>query len=114
MAYNQILADRIRGQLQFLEGTIEEKEMMGGLVFMLNDKMCVGIIKDELMCRINPDQYPDAIEKTGCRQMDFTGKPMKGWILVDDSGMKNIDDLQYWIGLAVDFNQYAKSSKKKK
>jgi len=114
MAYNQVLADRIREQLQFLKGTIEEKEMMGGLVFMLNDKMCVGIIKDELMCRINPDQYADAIEKTGCRQMDFTGKPMKGWILVDDSGMKNIQDLQYWIGLAVDYNQYAKSSKKKK
>jgi len=56
MAYNQTLANRIREQLQDLDG-IEEKEMMGGLCFMLNDKMCVGIIKDEMMCRIDPAFY---------------------------------------------------------
>ena len=113
MAYNQILADRIREQLQDLEG-IEEKEMMGGLCFMLNDKMCVGIIKDEIMCRFDPALYEEVLEKTGCHEMDFTGKPMKGWVLIDDSGMKTVADLNYWIGLSVDYNKYAKSSKKKK
>jgi len=113
MAYNQILANRIREQLQHLDG-IEEKEMMGGLCFMLNDKMCVGIIKDELMCRVDPALYEEALEMTGCHEMDFTGRPMKGWVLIDDSGMRTVADLNHWIGLAVDYNKYAKSSKKKK
>lgn len=113
MAYNQILADRIREQLQHLDG-IEEKEMMGGLCFMLNDKMCVGIIKDEMMCRLDPVLYEEALEKTGCHEMNFTGRPMKGWVLINDSGMKTVADLNYWIGLSVEYNQYAKSSKKKK
>jgi len=113
MAYNQILANRIREQLQDLE-SIEEKEMMGGLCFMLNDKMCVGIIKDEMMCRLDPVLYEEALEKTGCHEMNFTGRPMKGWVLIDDSGMKTVADLNYWIGLAIDYNKHAKSSKKKK
>lgn len=113
MAYNQILADRIREQLQHLDG-IDEKEMMGGLCFMLNDKMCVGIVKDEMMCRIDPALYEAALEKPGCHEMDFTGRPMKGWVLIDDLGMKTVADLNYWIELALDYNKYAKSSKKKK
>jgi len=113
MAYNQILANRIREQLQDLE-SIEEKEMMGGLCFMLNDKMCVGVIKDEMMCRLDHVLYEEALEKTGCHEMDFTGRPMKGWVLIDESGMKTVADLNYWIGLAIDYNKHAKSSKKKK
>jgi TfoX/Sxy family transcriptional regulator of competence genes len=113
MAYSQTLANRIREQLMEFE-SIEEKEMMGGLCFMLNGKMCVGVIKDEMMCRIDPALYEEVLEKTGCRVMDFTGHPMKGWIMIDDSGMKNIGELNYWIRLAVDYNKYAKSSKKKK
>jgi len=97
MAYNQILANRIREQLQHLEA-IEEKEMMGGLCFLLND----------------PAFYEEALERTGCREMDFTGRPMKGWVFVDDSGMKTLEDLNYWIGLSIDYNKRAKSSKKKK
>src|SRR5665647_2269303 len=99
MAYNQILANRIREQLQELEG-IEEKEMMGGLSFMLNDKMCVGMIKDEMMCRIDPALYEDALEKPGCHEMLFTGKPMKGWVMIEESGLQNARDFNYWIGLA--------------
>jgi TfoX/Sxy family transcriptional regulator of competence genes len=113
MAYNQQLANRIREQLQDLEG-VEEKEMMGGLSFLLNDKMCVGIIKDEMMCRIDPTLQEEVLEKSGCRVMDFTGKPMRGWIMIDDSGMKNVQELRYWIGLALEYNKHAKSSKKKK
>ncbi len=113
MAYNQTLANRIREQLQDLDD-IEEREMMGGLCFMLNDKMCVGIIKDELMCRLDPALYEESLEKTGCHEMTFTGRPMKGWVLIEDSGMKTVADLNYWIGLSVDYNKYAKKSKKKK
>jgi TfoX/Sxy family transcriptional regulator of competence genes len=113
MAYDQQLADRIREQLQDMEN-IEEKEMMGGLTFLLNGKMCVGIIKDEMMCRIDPALYDESLEKTGCHEMLFTGKPMKGWVMIEEVGMKNMHDLKCWIELALAYNQHAKSSKKKK
>ena len=113
MAYNEKLAERIRERLVGLPN-IEEKKMMGGLTFMVNDKMCVGIIKDELMCRIDPDFHQTAIEKTGCRTMDFTNRPMKGYVLIDDTGMKTKKDFEYWIALALDFNDKAKASKKRK
>ena len=113
MAYDEKLANRIRERLEDLPN-IEEKEMMGGLTFMYNDKMCVGIIKDELMCRIDPELHEEAVEKTGCRTMDFTKRPMIGYVLVDETGLKTIKDFDYWIQLALDFNKKAKSSKKKK
>ncbi len=113
MAYNEKLADRIRERLAELPN-IEEKEMMGGLTFMYNDKMCVGIIQDELMCRIDPSLHDTAIEMTGCRTMDFTKRPMKGYVMVDDTGMKTKQEFEYWISLCLEFNKKAKSSKRKK
>ena len=86
MPYNEKLANRIRGRLADLPN-IEEKEMMGGLTFMYNDKMCVGVIGDEMMCRIDPDLHEQAVGKTGCRTMDFTKRPMKGYVMVDDTDM---------------------------
>jgi TfoX/Sxy family transcriptional regulator of competence genes len=113
MAYNETLANRLRETLSDLPNMVE-KEMMGGLTFMYNDKMCVGIFKDELMCRIAPELMEKVLEKQGCRQMDFTGRPMKGYVLVDDTGMTKKADFDYWIGLCLDFNSRAKSSKRKK
>lgn len=113
MAYSLQLANRIRERLQDLEN-IEEKQMMGGLTFMLNNKMCVGIIKDEMMCRIDPALHESLVEKPGCRTMDFTKRPMIGYVLIDDTGMRTQQDFEYWINLCLDFNKRAKSSKKKK
>jgi TfoX/Sxy family transcriptional regulator of competence genes len=113
MAYSEKLAKRIRERLVNLPN-IEEKKMMGGLTFMYNDKMCVGIIKDELMCRIDPDLHETAISKTGCRTMDFTNRPMKGYVLVDESGLKTQKAFDYWINLALDFNKKAKATRKRK
>ena len=113
MTYSEKFADRIRERLAELPN-IEEKKMMGGLTFMVNDKMCVGIIKDELMCRIDPEFHETAVEKTGCRTMDFTKRPMIGYVLIDDTGMRTQKEFDYWINLALDFNAKAKSSKKKK
>jgi TfoX/Sxy family transcriptional regulator of competence genes len=110
MAYDEKLANRIREQLFDLPG-IKEKEMMGGLTFMVNDKMCIGIIKDEMMCRIDPEMQATALEKRGCRIMDFTGRPMKGYVMVDDTGMKSQKEFAYWINLCLEFNSKAKSSK---
>jgi len=112
MAYNEELADRLRERLVHLDN-MEEKAMMGGLVFMYNGKMCLGIIKDELMCRIHPDIHNQAVEEMGCRTMDFTKRPMKGYILISEEGMQSTKKLDYWIQLAIDFNPFAKASKKK-
>lgn len=113
MAFNEQLADRIREQLADLP-QVEEREMMGGLVFMVNDKMCVGIIKNEMMCRIDPGFHEKAVEMQGCRTMDFTKRPMKGFVMVDELGMKTSREFKFWINLALEFNKIAKSSKRKK
>jgi len=113
MAYNENLANRIRERLMDLQN-IEEKEMMGGLTFMYNGKMCVGIIGDEMMCRIDPGLHETVLERPGCRTMDFTSRPMKGYVMIDETGMRKRDDFEFWIQLCLDFNSRAKSSKKKK
>ena len=82
--------------------------------FMVNDKRCDGIIKDTMMCRIEFEMQDIVLEKTGCRIMDFTGRPMKGYVMVDDTGMRNQKEFIYWINLCLEFNCKAKSSKKKK
>lgn len=113
MAYNDILAERVRQILSTKNVTVEEKNMMGGLTFMVNGKMCVGILKDDLMARIAPEAYENALLKEGCREMDFTGKPMKGFVFIDSGGTDHKENLKYWINLALDFNERAKSSKKR-
>ena len=113
MAYNELLADRIRNVLSDRKIVAEEKKMMGGLCFMVDDKMCVGVIKDGLMARIDPEIYNQALKVKGCREMDFTGRPMKGFVQVDPVGTDMDEDLSYWIDLCLEFNPKAKSSKKK-
>jgi len=76
--------------------------------------MCIGIIKDELMCRIDPALHEQAIVRKGCRTMDFTNRPMSGYVMVDETGMKSEVEFDYWIDLALNFNKRAKASKKKK
>ncbi|MBL7814195.1 MAG: TfoX/Sxy family protein [Saprospiraceae bacterium] len=112
MAYNENLADRIRLVLA-TQPDVEEKKMMGGLTFMVNGKMCVGIVKEELMVRLNPDIHEAVIEKNGCREMDFTGKPMKGYVFVAPEAIEQDKDLSYWVQLALEFNSLAKAAKKK-
>lgn len=112
MAYNEKLAERIREELSEVR-KVEEKKMMGGLTFMVNKKMCVGILNDDLMARIDPEVYQDALDKKGCREMDFTGRPMKGFVFVGAEGTKGKKDLSYWVSLALDYNKKAKASKKK-
>lgn len=112
MAYNEKLADRIRESLIDVK-KVNEKFMFGGVCFMVNDKMCVGVVKDEMMCRIDPKMNAIVLEKEGCRPMDFTGKPMKGYVFISEEGMKTKKAFEYWIGLCLEFNSKAKASKKK-
>ena len=88
--------------------------MMGGLTFMVNGKMCVGILNDNLMARIDPEVYEDALTRKGCREMDFTGKPMKGFVFVGPTGTTDGRDLGWWVRLALDFNKKATASKRAK
>ena len=80
---------------------------------MVQDKMCLGVEQDRLMVRLSPDRYDEAMEKEGCRPMDFTGKAMKGFVFVDLSAL-NKKNLEYWVDLALEFNKNAKASQKKK
>ena len=114
MAYNEKLADRVREMITESEINIEEKRMFGGLCFMVNDKMCIGVEKERLMIRIGPDKFDEAVEKEGCKPMDFTGKVMKGFVFVDVDVLNSKKKLEYWVKLALDYNKIAKTSKKKK
>jgi TfoX/Sxy family transcriptional regulator of competence genes len=113
MAYSEVLAERVSLALGKTP-KVETKKMMGGLTFMVNAKMCVGVVGEELMARIDPEGHDRALKKRGCRVMDFTGKPMKGFVFVGTAGTKTDKDLKEWIAMALDFNQRAKASKKKK
>ena len=112
MAFDEKLADRIRESLVNIND-VEEKYMFGGICFMVNGKMCIGIVKDEMMCRIDPALDEIVLEKNGCRPMDFTSRPMKGYVYVSKEGMKTKKDFDYWINLCLEFNSQAKASKKK-
>ena len=113
MAYNERLAARVR-QLLGTHRKVVEKQMMGGLTFMVNDKMCIGILKDDLMARIDPERHDDALKKKGCREMDFTKRPMKGFVFVGPAGTGSKRDLESWVSLALEFNKKAKPSRKNK
>lgn len=114
MAYNEKLADRVRELIAPTHKITEEKKMFGGLCFMVNDKMCVGVEEERLMVRLDPGVYEEVMEKEGCRPMDFTGKVMKGYVFVDIEALNTKKKLEYWIKLALDYNKVAKASKKKK
>jgi TfoX/Sxy family transcriptional regulator of competence genes len=113
MAYDEYLAERIRHKFKELDIPFEDKKMMGGICFLVNDKMCVGIVKEKMMARINPAKTDEAYTRKGCHEMDFTYKPMKGFIFVEPEGVDQDKDLEYFIRLALEYNPQAKSSKKK-
>jgi TfoX/Sxy family transcriptional regulator of competence genes len=114
MAYDENLEDRIQRILHDKRVDFTKKKMMGGLTFMVDDKMCVGIVRNTLMARIDPEKYEEALKKKGCREMDFTGRPMKGFVFIEPSGIDMEEDLEYWILLALEYNPLAKKSPKKK
>ena len=109
MAYSEYLADRVRQRLSRVNVT-EEKKMMGGLIFMVNDKMCLGLDidkktgKDRLMVRVGKASHDQLIFMKGSREMDFTGKVMRGFLFVEPEGFDAEDDLDFWIEKALYFN----------
>ena len=102
MAFNESLAARIRDALA-RKKNIEEKKMFGGVGFLLNGNMLVGVWKDSLIVRIGPDEGDDALLEPHVKAFDITGRPMKGWVLVGPEGLEDNDQLNEWIQRAVKF-----------
>ena len=102
MAFSESLATRIRDALA-RKTNIEEKKMFGGVGFLLNGNMLVGVWKDSIIVRLGHDRYDDALVEPHVREFDITGKPMKGWIMVESEGVKDDDQLHDWIGRATTF-----------
>lgn len=102
MAFDEILASRLRG---LFEGNLDisEKKMFGGLAFMCRGYMFVGIVGDELMARVGPTHYLDALKKTHVRKMDFTGKPMTGYVFVAAAGIRDEPSLVKWVSRSLQF-----------
>jgi TfoX/Sxy family transcriptional regulator of competence genes len=114
MAFNETLANRVREIIAVREKKVEEKRMFGGLCFMVNDKMCLGVESARLMVRFNPEITNELMEKVGVTPMDFTGKVMKGYAFVDIDVLNTKRKVEYWVNLALDYNKIAKASKSKK
>ena len=114
MPYNEKLADRVREIISLTHKNIEEKKMFGGLCFMVNDKMCVGVESGRMMVRFDPVMTDELMEKEGCSPMDFTSKVMKEFAFVDIDTLNTKKKLEFWIKLALEYNEKAKASKKKK
>jgi hypothetical protein len=102
MAFDTKLADRIRERLGKRKG-LTEKKMFGGMAFLLNGNMCCGVHGDDMIVRLDPVGTDEALSKRHTRVFDLTGRPMKGWILVESKGLTSADTLDEWIGVATKY-----------
>ena len=104
MAYDEGLAQRIREVLDELSlPALVEKRMFGGIAFMLQGNLACGVLKDEMIVRVGPERYEEAVTRPHTRPFDFTGRPMKGWVMVAADGYESDDDLEGWVQQGVDF-----------
>lgn len=102
MAFDEGVAERLR---EILDGQpdIVEQKMFGGIAFMHSGNMCCGIVNDVLMARVGPEAYPDALTRPYAREMDFTGRSMRGFVYVDPGGFTEDDQLREWVSLSLAF-----------
>jgi len=120
MAYNEYQAERIDQIFHERKLMIEQQKMFGGMLFKLDRKICVGTHIDKrsgdslLMVRIGDEAYESNKDRDGCKPMDYTGRPMKGYAFITPEGCDTDEDLAYWVDLAIAFNPFAKASKKRK
>ena len=115
MRYNANLAEKVRNHLLKYPGLkIEEKKMFRGLTFMVNDKMCISVSGEKLMCRFDPAMPEKIAARKGFQPMIMKGKEYKGLCNVEAGGFKSTLGLKYWIDLCLEFNPSAKASRKNK
>jgi TfoX/Sxy family transcriptional regulator of competence genes len=102
MAFDEGLAERIRAELEGEDG-VQEKKMFGGIAFLLHGNMAAGVIKDEMCVRVEPADFDDLLAQPGARIFDFSGRPMKGWLMLDQDALAEDADLRAWIARGVDY-----------
>ncbi|MCG6976532.1 MAG: TfoX/Sxy family protein [Acidiferrobacterales bacterium] len=102
MAYDEGLSQRIRELLENESG-VDEKRMFGGLAFMVHGNMSVGVTHSDLMVRVGPDDYDAALAEPHTRPMDFTGKPLRGFVYVDARGYESDEGLEKWVARGVHY-----------
>ena len=101
MAYNLALAKRIRSQLEGIP--VVEKKMFGGVGFLLNGNMACGVNKDNMIVRVDPEKHASLLKQPHVKPFDMTGRPMKGWLLVEANGVKTEKQLGPWIKEGIEF-----------
>ncbi len=102
MAYDEKLAEHVRGALKGRRG-VSEKKMFGGLCFLVRGNLACGIVDDELMVRVGPDAYEDALSRKYAREMDFTGRALKGMVYVARPGLRSAPTLRGWVDRGFDY-----------
>lgn len=112
MPYSEYLADRVRSSFRENRTGFEEKKMFGGLYFFVDEKLCAGVTKEELLVRIAPEDEFRYLQDENCRELDETNHSMKGFLFISPEGIDMDDDLDKWIKRCIEFNPRAKASKK--
>ncbi|PCH93551.1 MAG: RNA methyltransferase, partial [Bacteroidetes bacterium] len=114
MPYDEFLAERVNQALKQRNIPFFEKKMFGGLAFMVDNKMCLGVNKEQLMARTDPELYEEMLKKEGAVTMEFTGRPMKGFIFVNPDGVDTEEQLGDWVECCLEYNPRAKASPRRK
>ncbi len=112
MAFNEELANRVRMRLARVRG-VSEKKMFGGLCFLINGNMALGLLNDDLMVRVGADSYEKLLAEPHVRKMDFTGKPMKGFLYVGSKGSDSNENLKKWVSEGIAFARSLPAKEKK-
>jgi len=102
MAYDEGVAQRLRDHFVGRDNIVEKK-MFGGVAFMHRGHMCVGVNEDRLMARVGPANYAEALARRHVREMEFTGRPLKGFVYVDPDGFSEDNDLRDWVEMCEKF-----------
>ncbi|MBB3166877.1 TfoX/Sxy family protein [Simiduia aestuariiviva] len=102
MSYSEALVERVRSHLHHHD-SYQEKKMFGGLAIMLNGNMCCGVVGEELMARVGPERYEACLKVPYVRQMDFTGKPLRGMVYIAAAGVDSEKQLAAWVELSETF-----------
>ena len=106
MAFDEEVARRLRVALNSAAPPeVVERKMFGGLAMMVNGHMCIGVNGDELMVRVGNEAHADALAQPHAREMDFTGKPLRGFVYVAPPGFASEEDLNAWVDRGLDFVQ---------
>ena len=113
MPFDIYLEDRLTQLLEEMSVFYTKKKMFGGLCFMVDDKMCVGIVKDNLMARVGKEFHDEGLTYEGASDMGFSGRPLNGFLFVAPIGIYTDDQLEFWVDKCIAYNPFAKSSKKK-